>query len=284
MSRARRAGLTITPRAVFQHQTVEALAAVAGGGGGGCAGAGGGRSGAACGWATCRRRRSCAGCRSVAGRSNRFSQAMLLSVPAGLRQEHLGAALAALLDHHDALRLRLETAPENATGGAAGEWSLAIAPRGAIAGEACLRRVDARGLDAAQLRELIAAEADAAEGRLDPAAGVMVQAVWFDAGAVDAGSSVAFDPSSCGGRGVVADPGAGSGFGVAGDRCGSGGVAAAAGHAVPALGAAPCGACAGDECHARSFRSGAANSASLRCCWWKTSSMRCETAMARRGV
>ena len=29
VSRARRAGLVITPRAVFQHQTVEALAAVA---------------------------------------------------------------------------------------------------------------------------------------------------------------------------------------------------------------------------------------------------------------
>ena len=34
VSRARRAGLSITPRAVFQHQTVAALAAAAGGGGG----------------------------------------------------------------------------------------------------------------------------------------------------------------------------------------------------------------------------------------------------------
>ena len=37
------------------------------------------------------------------------------------------------------------------------------------------------------LRELIAAEAAAAAGRLDPAAGVMVQAVWFDAGAARSG-------------------------------------------------------------------------------------------------
>ena len=69
VSRARRAGLSITPRAVFQHQTVAALAAVAGHGGG--AGVGG--------WprsiwrglrsAACRRRRSCAGSRSAAGRS-----------------------------------------------------------------------------------------------------------------------------------------------------------------------------------------------------------------------
>ena len=42
-------------------------------------------------------------------------------------------------------------------------------------------------LDEAGLRELIAAAAEAAERRLDPAAGVMVQAVWFDAGAARAG-------------------------------------------------------------------------------------------------
>ena len=41
------------------------------------------------------------------GPLDRFSQAMLLQVPAGLRQADLAAALQALLDHHDALRLRL---------------------------------------------------------------------------------------------------------------------------------------------------------------------------------
>ncbi len=111
VSRARRAGLSITPRAVFQHQTVAALAALAGlvaerwlaedGPG-----------------------RRPTGARHAVGRLpatpimrwlkerggplNRFSQSMLLSVPAGLRQEHLAAALTALLDHHDALRLRLD--------------------------------------------------------------------------------------------------------------------------------------------------------------------------------
>ena len=68
-----------------------------------------------------------------------------------------------------------------------GEWRLEIAPPGAVAAGACLRRIDVGGLDDADLRGLIAAEAEAAEGRLDPAAGVMVQAVWFDAGAARAG-------------------------------------------------------------------------------------------------
>ena len=100
------------------------------------------------------------------------------------------------------------------------DWRLEIAPPGAVAAGACLRRVAAGGLDAAELRGLIAAEAEAAERRLDPAAGVMVQAVWFDAGAGRAGRLLADDPSSCGRWGVVADPGAGPGFGLAGDRGG----------------------------------------------------------------
>ena len=81
------------------------------------------------------------------------------------------------------------------------------------------------------LRGLIAAAAEAAEGRLDPAAGVMVQAVWFDAGAARPGRLLADDPSSCGRWGVVADPGAGPGGGLAGDLDGAGGCAAGAGDA-----------------------------------------------------
>ncbi|HEY0420999.1 MAG TPA: condensation domain-containing protein, partial [Acetobacteraceae bacterium] len=186
VSRARRAGLSITPRAVFQHQTVEALAAVAGV-----------AAEAASALAEADLAKLAVGglpatpimrwLKERGGPLERFSQGMLLSVPAGVREEHLAAAFSALLDHHDALRLRLAAAPENAAGGAAGEWSVEIAPCGAVAGSACLRRVEADGLDEAELRGLIATEADAAEGRLDPAAGVMVQAVWFDAGAARPG-------------------------------------------------------------------------------------------------
>ena len=63
VSRARKAGLVITPRAVFQHQTVEALAAVA---------AFVEKRASPCPISPpvhCRSHRSCIGCWSVAGRS-----------------------------------------------------------------------------------------------------------------------------------------------------------------------------------------------------------------------
>ncbi|HEY0419820.1 MAG TPA: condensation domain-containing protein, partial [Acetobacteraceae bacterium] len=98
-----------------------------------------------------------------------------------MSEEHLRGALGALLDHHDALRLRLDVIVAD------GDWSLEVAPAGAVAAGACLRRVDVGGVGEADWGGLIAAEAAAAERRLDPAAGVMVQAVWFDAGAARPG-------------------------------------------------------------------------------------------------
>jgi len=120
------------------------------------------------------------------GPLDRFSQGMLLRAPAGLRQEHLVAALGALLEHHDALRLRLTIAPPDAAAAGPDEWRLEVAPAGAVAAAACLRRVDVRAVagdwDEAGLRAEMAAQMQAAETRYDPAAGLMVQAVWFDAG------------------------------------------------------------------------------------------------------
>src|SRR5206468_8101495 len=58
---------------------------------------------------------------------------------------------------------------------------------GAVDAAAGLRRVDVGGLDENALRLRIAGEAEAAECRLDPAAGRLLQAVWFDAGAERAG-------------------------------------------------------------------------------------------------
>src|SRR3954466_9332729 len=53
--------------------------------------------------------------------------------------------------------------------------------------EACLRRVDVAGVEDAAWRERIAAETEAAERRLRPTSGMMVQALWFDAGPERAG-------------------------------------------------------------------------------------------------
>ncbi len=58
-----------------------------------------------------------------------------------------------------------------------GTWRLEIAPPGTAAAGACVRRVAVGALDQAELGGLIAAEAAAAERRLDPAAGAMVQVV-----------------------------------------------------------------------------------------------------------
>ena len=151
VSRARRAGLAITPRAVFQHQTVASLAAVAG--------------------ALASETSPTAPDLAVGdlpatpimhwlaergGSIDRFSQAMLLTVPAALTQEHLGAALQAVLDHHDALRLRLDGMAENVRRPARSSQQhtqappaggSSVQPRGAVAATTCLRRVAIAGLD-----------------------------------------------------------------------------------------------------------------------------------------
>ena len=89
VSRARRAGLSITPRAVFQHQTVAGLAAVAGLVAEPVSAAGRGWLGRA-GLRACGRPLPATPImrwlKERGGPLGRFSQAMLLRVPAGLRR------------------------------------------------------------------------------------------------------------------------------------------------------------------------------------------------------
>ncbi|MGH7290591.1 MAG: condensation domain-containing protein, partial [Myxococcota bacterium] len=115
------------------------------------------------------------------GPIERFNQTMLLQVPAGMRAADLTAALQVLLVHHDALRLRLRLT-------AAGEeWHLEVAPVGAVAAADCLQRIDISALADEGLRASIVKQSQAAESRLAPEAGVMLQAVWFDTGAKRSG-------------------------------------------------------------------------------------------------
>ena len=102
----------------------------------------------------------------------RFSQSMLVTVPAGAGLADLDRALQAVTSHHDMLRARLEDHDG---------WQLAVPPPGPAAA-GLVRRVDAAGADPAGLARLAAAERAAAAARLDPAAGVMVQASWLDRG------------------------------------------------------------------------------------------------------
>jgi non-ribosomal peptide synthase protein (TIGR01720 family) len=101
---------------------------------------------------------------------------MLLQVPAGVSEEVLTEALQALLDHHDALRMRLLP-----------EGDLEVLPIGAVRAADCLRRIAIDGLDEADLRARMRERADAAAGELLPSAGALVRAVWFDAGTSAAG-------------------------------------------------------------------------------------------------
>ncbi|MFJ2183120.1 amino acid adenylation domain-containing protein [Streptomyces anulatus] len=171
VSRARTAGIEFTARDVFEHKTVARLAAAAR--------VGGEKSTAV--------RDDSDGSGSVpllpiihwmrerGGPVQRFNQTMMVVAPADLGVQRLETALQAVLDHHDALRMRLRR-----TGGLI--WNLDIPPRGELRASDCIRRVDIAGLDKEAAGARIGEHVQAAWDRLDPETGAMVQAVWFDAG------------------------------------------------------------------------------------------------------
>lgn len=167
VSRARAAGLAISTRDVFVHQTPTALAAAAPSAERPAAhdvGTGEIEPTPIMEWL-----------RQLNAQVDQFSQTVVLPVPAPAKYDELASALSAVVDRHDALRARLVVRPD-------GRWSLAVGPTGSVAMAAVLRRLDVSGMDGARIRELLAEQSVLAPGRLDPAAGMMMQAVWFDAG------------------------------------------------------------------------------------------------------
>ncbi|MGH3670008.1 MAG: amino acid adenylation domain-containing protein, partial [Pseudonocardiaceae bacterium] len=171
-SRSRRAGVVVSPQDVFVHRTPARLAAVAATEPAGVPSAQPQGVGPL-------------PCTPIirwfferGGSIDRFNQSVLVQAPPGAGMAQLTRALQGVLDHHDALRLRL-TRP------ASGPWSLEITPPGTVRAGDLLRRIDVSGQpghSAAALRATIAGASEAAAGRLDPEAGIMVQAVWLDAG------------------------------------------------------------------------------------------------------
>ena len=173
VSRARKAGLTITPRNVFQHQTVEALARVA--------------------VLTQEAAPTLADVDSGellptpvmlhwlerGGPLAGFGQEMLLQTPAGLHEADLVAALQTLLDHHAALRMRLHRSGNT--------WRFEIAEPGVVRAAGCLKRIAFAEVQTKDKRACIEKHGSEAKRRLDPESGAMVQAVWFDAGAEEPG-------------------------------------------------------------------------------------------------
>ncbi|NKS73054.1 hypothetical protein GS531_10310 [Rhodococcus hoagii] len=105
------------------------------------------------------------------GHHDRFSQAALLTAPEGLDDASLTGAVQAVLDRHDMLRARIRP----------GEHRMIVPPAGSVYAEWLIRRIRvdaAPGTDA--FADTVRAELDAAEDRLDPSAGEMVQVVWLE--------------------------------------------------------------------------------------------------------
>ncbi|MEW1583183.1 amino acid adenylation domain-containing protein [Streptomyces microflavus] len=169
VSRALQLGLALTPRDVFRHQTVEALALAAS------------EPDADTdptpddGVGTVPPTPIMEWLRELDGPVKGFNQSVLLRTPLGLGEKSLLAAVQAVLDRHDLLRARLDrTAP--------GRWRLEVPPAGKTDAADCLRRICIATLPEEALTVLLTTEAEAARRSLDPDAGTMVRIVWFDAG------------------------------------------------------------------------------------------------------
>ncbi|WJV45323.1 non-ribosomal peptide synthase/polyketide synthase [Streptomyces flavofungini] len=182
VSRARAQGVEITPRQIFECRTVAELAVAAAPGGSGAGAAPAGPKelaeleGGGVGWMPLLpvARYMTAELGSAIGR---FSQSSLLDLPAGIDEAGLFATLSAVVDHHDVLRSRFLTE---------GEGGLEVTAPGSVDVASLVHRVRCEGAwDSAAWQQAAKAELDAATGRLNPAAGVMAQFVWFDTAGAD---------------------------------------------------------------------------------------------------
>ena len=154
VARARAAGLTCRTRDIFVEQTVARLARVAGVVDGEAAvideGVGPLVATPIMRWL-----------QSVDGPVRQFNQTVLVQAPAGVTEADVVVVLQALLDRHATLRLRVDD-------DGAGAWSLTVPEAGSVDAGGCLQSVDA----------LSDAALAGARSRLNPAAGVMLSALW----------------------------------------------------------------------------------------------------------
>ncbi|WP_405186299.1 amino acid adenylation domain-containing protein [Streptomyces anulatus] len=168
VSHLRQSGLVLIPQDIFEHKTVQALAHVARETGRRATS----EDAAAVGdipltpivhWL-----------RDQGGPVDGFHQAVLLRVPGGLRADRLTTAVQALVDHHDAFRLRLDRSTPG--------WTLEVRPVGSVLAADCVRRVPAGGVSGDGLLRLLSEETARAQRELDVTDGRMIRVAWFDAG------------------------------------------------------------------------------------------------------
>ncbi|MEV8015621.1 non-ribosomal peptide synthase/polyketide synthase [Streptomyces sp. NPDC086554] len=171
-SRARSAGLALTPKDVFRTRTLTELAAATGE-----LTEQGAPSAADDGVGDIPLTPVVRDLRARGGSLDGLLQSVLLQVPADLTEPGLAATLQAAVDQHDVLRLEVVD----------DDWHLRARPTGTVSAAEHLRRVDTAGLDEESARALMAKEATAASERLSPQDGVLFQAVWFDAGPATSG-------------------------------------------------------------------------------------------------
>ncbi|KAA0021586.1 amino acid adenylation domain-containing protein [Antrihabitans cavernicola] len=173
VSRAKARGVVFTPRDVFEHRTVAGLAAVA-------------ESGDAAGAVTELVELSGGGVGWLpllpfgrlmierGGGYSRYNQTIPLELPVGIDRIGVVSTIAAVVDRHDALRSTLVHDDRG--------WGLEVADSSSVDVGPWVHRVELGDVDDAEFVTRASSELDAALGRLDPAAGVMVQFVWFDFG------------------------------------------------------------------------------------------------------
>ncbi|MFJ5557155.1 amino acid adenylation domain-containing protein [Streptomyces sp. NPDC093250] len=172
VGRARAAGVRITPRLVFRHRTAAALSAVA---------EPAGTAGVRCeddGTGTVPLTPVMHWLRELGGPISTYHQAALVRTPAALDLTGLTAVLQALADRHDLLRATLVRPSRDDID----DWSLQVPPVGTVTSARWIDRADVTGLDAEALGKAVREHASTARALLDPDAGTMVRAVWFDAG------------------------------------------------------------------------------------------------------
>ncbi|MFD6456760.1 amino acid adenylation domain-containing protein [Streptomyces roseolus] len=168
VGRVRAAGGRMTVRDVFEQRTPAALAARSRPGGPAAEALGGRGTGPVeptpiSSWLA-----------ELGGEVDGYNQSVLLRVPAEADAAVVTGALQALVDHHDALRMRAE--PED------GHWRMEIAEVGAVDAATVLERVDASGTGQGELDRLVRTHCAAARDRLAPRKGSVLRAVWFDRG------------------------------------------------------------------------------------------------------
>ncbi|WP_170301571.1 non-ribosomal peptide synthase/polyketide synthase [Saccharopolyspora hirsuta] len=120
----------------------------------------------------------------LGGPVDQLNQWKVLRAPENCDLEQLRAAVQAVLDHHDALRMRMHFSADPQTGGpgAGQDWELEVRPPGSVRAAGCVHRVDLSTSDDVELAEQLVAHATAARERLCLADGVLLQVVHFDLG------------------------------------------------------------------------------------------------------